>query len=268
MNEELPPNLRPSEVAPEDQQLVEEVVSSVQPHKSWFSRRHVETSLMVVLVVFVLGYLVFVGRSALQLRVKVANAPEDIINNLQTPVHTASTADSGLPAVIVNPDQPSLVQPPALVIDETSPVPRISSTYTNEPSVVAQPTPPAKVAGANTRVTPAYTYTSAHGFSFRAPAGSTVQEVEQGRVAVFNAKGKVLSEVVVLPNATNFVNGIPAELALSSNISNIGTGTVGAQPAYVYTVNGSVKGASVTYGPNTYYITDYSGALLPTFILR
>lgn len=271
MNEDLPPNLRPSGVASEDnQQLVEEVVSSVQPHRSRFNRRIVERGLIVVFVILVLGYVVVAGRSVLQLQTKVANAPEDVIASLQMPVHTDTVTvptSLPLPAVVENPYQPQLVQPPA-VIDETPPIPRISSTFTDEPSIATKPKLPAKVAGASTQVTPAYTYTSPHGFSFRVPAGCTVQEVEQGRLVVLSAKGQVLSEVTILPQSNTQINGIPAELALSSNISNIRTGVLGADPAFLYTVNTTAQGARISNGASTYYITDYFGKVLPTFTLR
>lgn len=269
MSQELPNNLEPPELTKEDKDFIEEeIVSPIQPHKSVFTWHMVSTVLLIVLAVGVLGYLAFAGKSALQLRVKVANAPEEVIGSLQMPVHTASTTESGLPTVIVNPDQPSLVQPPALILDETVPTPRISSTFTNEPSIATKPTPPAKVAGTSIQSKPAYTYTSAHGFSFRVPAGATVQEVEQGRVQVLNAKGKVLSEITILPNTNANIDAIPAELALSSNISDIHTGTLGAEQAYLYTVNGSAKGARVTHGVSIYYVTDYSGFILPTFVIR
>lgn len=261
MNEELPPNLRPSEVAPEDRRLVEEVVSSVQPHKSKFSRHAIQIGLIVVLVIFGLGYVVIAGRSAFQLKVKVANAPEDVIAGLQMPVHTETAS---LPAVVTNPYQPPLVQPPA-VIDETPPTPRISSTFTNEPSIATKPTPPAKVAGASTQIKPAYTYTSTRGFSFRVPAGGTVQEVEQGRLVVLSAKGEVLSEVTILPDTNAYINGIPAELALSTNISDIHQDVFGSDMAFYYRVNATGRGMYVLHGSNAYYITDYSGTLLSTF---
>lgn len=270
MSQELPNNLEPPELAKQQDKdfIEEEIVSPVQPYKSVFTWHMLSTVLLIVLVVGVLGYMVVAGRSALEFGAKVANAPEDVIGSLQMPVHTASTSEPGLSAVIVNPDQPTLVQPPAVVIDETIPTPRISSTYTDEPNVATKPAPPAKVAGTRTNVTPAYTYTSAHGFSFRVPAGATVQEAEQGRVVVFNAKGKVLSEVVVLPISNSNINGLPAELALSSNISDIHVGTWGTKQAYLYTVNGSAKGMRIMHGVNIYYITDYSGSILPTFSLH
>lgn len=261
MDEELPPNLRPSEAAPEDRQLVEEIVSSVQPPKSKFSRHAIQMGLIAVVVIFGIGYLVIAGRSALQLKVKEAKAPEDIIAGLQMPTHTETAS---LPAVVTNPYQPALVQPPA-VIDETPPTPRISSTFTNEPSVATKPTPPAQVAGANTQIKPPYTYTSAHGFSFRVPAGGTVQEVEQGRLVVRSAKGQVLSEVTILPNSNALINGVPAELALSTNISDIRQGVLGSDSAFYYRVNTKARGMYVLHGSTAYYITDYSGVMLQTF---
>jgi hypothetical protein len=265
-NEEIPQNLRPSESVRETG-YIEEVVSPVQPHKPTFNPKLIGKVLFALLAVVLIGYGLIAQRSAMQLPVKVANAPESMSGGLQMPAEAVNVFGQTLPGVVVGQSQPGLVLPPQ-VIDQTAPIPRISSTITNEPNIAAKPTSLGKVAGANVQVTPAYTYTSAHGFSFRVPAGATVKEVEQGRVVVQNAKGQVLGEVVVLPQSSQLTNGIPSELALSSSVSNVHVGAISGSPAYLYTINGTAKGGSVTQGASTYYITDFSGKILPTFTLR
>jgi hypothetical protein len=269
MNEELPKDLEPPELNQQEKDFVEEeIVSPVQPPKPKFTVHMVSTVIVALVAVGAITYLAVVGRSALPFSAKVANAPEeDLANGLQMPTHiTTPAADSSVPTVVENPYQPPLVQPPA-VIDETPPAPRISSTFTNEPSIATQPTTSGKVAGAHT-TTPSFVYTSTSGFSLRVPAGGKVQEVEQGRVIVLSAKGQMLSEITILPNTNSDIDGVPAELALSSNVSDIKSGVFGQDAAYFYTVNGTAKSARIVRGMNAYYMTDYAGTILSTFSLR
>ena len=156
---------------------------------------------------------------------------------------------------------------PSVVVTDSLPTPRISSTYTDVPSTSA-----GSVMGHTSTSAQVYKNYSnpTYGFTVRLQDGLHAITREQGSTAIveyLDKQNSLAFRADIIGTFGQTLGDVKESLLLSPEISSIDYKTVNGQELLSYNVD-KIEAFAIVKNNFIYYLTDYTGNALDTFVLR